>query len=827
MRLKTVEAAWFRGFQDPDPINIDSDLVILEGPNGSGKTSIAEAIEWVLFGDTQRHKYASVDEVEKRGSFRNVKCPNSEDPWVEIIFERDGSSHTLRRTLERQDRTTLELDGTTVAHLAQFNIPESRQYYPVVVQDNLQAIIQASGSERRNVISRLLGLEPLVDLESVLDSAARRFLDRLPPRFSRAVTDLRELRDSFRREDILPTLVEEWDGDAVRFPENWNVLRREAADVLEVSDTSPDTLQTAAEDALADARRRVVDISPYQPPDDLSHSLSNLSDLVDELDTAFEDLQQTAATYLEERSRLFRDAAETFDPDRIGFWQTGLGLIDTELLQSEKRLDCPFCEEPTITDEKVELIGSRISESESFASVRDRISESVDEIQIQLSQVETLVSEVTPTEIDEDTLVNIGKLQTDAIETARSLNKVTAECDKEQRHLVEHVNELAQGLSELTDALDNPERHEEAAAFVGSAPEVLRESLQSIRQSTIGHSEIFQTLDTQLNEVVVTDDEVRQAQTVVSGLQSRDVIRDAAAALDTAERIRHLRSALRDFQDRKHREELAARGEEIRRWFRLLYDPDPEILDFARVEPSGTVMRLLARVLGEERHASTHLSQSQLNCLGLGLHVVSSTVNQCPFGFVLFDDPIQSFDDEIREQFLGRAVSELIDAEEKQVIVFTHLSNLAHRLNYGNVSRRPILLKAKRVNEEGLSISETNPLRRDIQDIRRRGRGDDIERDVACQRMRRFNEHLCKAIYQSCTGTRIPIGYEDASGSDLVVLVESLGVLSGADLDLVRDTVYFGTPPSHDDPEWAAPNTRSIALRMDQLERIARECDLV
>ena len=56
MKIKSVEISGFRGFSDTHPISFGSNFTIITGRNGSGKSSICDAIEFALTGDIQRFK---------------------------------------------------------------------------------------------------------------------------------------------------------------------------------------------------------------------------------------------------------------------------------------------------------------------------------------------------------------------------------------------------------------------------------------------------------------------------------------------------------------------------------------------------------------------------------------------------------------------------------------------------------------------------------------------------------------------------------------------------------------------------------------------------
>src|SRR5437870_5237306 len=52
--FKWVEIEGFRGFNDCQRVLLDASAVLIVGPNGTGKTSFFDAIQWLLLGSLQR-----------------------------------------------------------------------------------------------------------------------------------------------------------------------------------------------------------------------------------------------------------------------------------------------------------------------------------------------------------------------------------------------------------------------------------------------------------------------------------------------------------------------------------------------------------------------------------------------------------------------------------------------------------------------------------------------------------------------------------------------------------------------------------------------------
>lgn len=84
MKLIGLKVAGIRGFNDEQTIDLDAKLVFYYGPNGSGKTSIGEAIEWLFYWRTiKRVKGDEISKREYEGCYRNTHYHGPVDPFVE------------------------------------------------------------------------------------------------------------------------------------------------------------------------------------------------------------------------------------------------------------------------------------------------------------------------------------------------------------------------------------------------------------------------------------------------------------------------------------------------------------------------------------------------------------------------------------------------------------------------------------------------------------------------------------------------------------------------------------------------------------------------
>jgi NACalpha-BTF3-like transcription factor len=80
--------------------------------------------------------------------------------------------------------------------------------------------------------------------------------------------------------------------------------------------------------------------------------------------------------------------------------------------------------------------------------------------------------------------------------------------------------------------------------------------------------------------------------------------------------------------------------------------------------------------------AVSSLSESKLNALGLCVSIASALRSPGPWDFIVFDDPIQSWDDEHETQFVG-IIRDLVEQEGKQIILLSHKSQWINSVSLG------------------------------------------------------------------------------------------------------------------------------------------------
>jgi len=827
MKLLSITSNYFRGFGPNHLIQFKSPLTIIYGPNGTGKTAIAEALEWLLFANTYRRKYTDIDDVEHRGALKSVLCPESELPFVQAKFQlTDGSEKTLRRELlitGTTEQTVAYIESVQVANFDMINLSKAKNFYPIIIQENLQGLIKTTGATRRNYISRILGLETLLDFDRAIDSVCHRFMNSLPTNIQSKLTKFRQLTNTLRQQNILHGICHRWLSEEIHYSDDWAEILAYCRQAIQKPEILPDEIVTEATRLAESARRSIFDITQFGFKQDASAILENCDSILQAFQENITTLKSQISIYADLRSEMYAKISFELDDNRLRLWEQGLGLIDiSQITSREPALNCPFCNEPTITKEKATEITQYLEQTKAFSGSGKQVLEISRHCSDLITRLLTLVKSLLPNQIDQPAQDTLQRLLPNNPVAIQSFTNALNQLHTDFNALETNVVCVKDKIENILSIVDTPNRKEELKLLFSETIPNLNGIYQLSKQRIEQYTTAYERFKAILQPILSSDENVRHWETISELSSSATIIHAVENIFNMRDRLRQIRRSVRDFLAREDQRRIDERGEDITRWFNLLYGSTSDVINFGGIDPRGTTMRLWGEIFGETRHASSHFSQSQLNCLGLAIHIATATVEGCPFDFIMFDDPIQSFDDEHREQLISLVVKELIEEHSKQVIIMTHLHNVADRLKYAYAHSEPLYHELEPFSSSGITHKPRNPLRAWAQQIIKFAKGDDTQRDIACYLIRKWCEHLTKAIFQVSTGHVIPIQYESATGSYLISLLHTIPNFPERDFTYINDSINFGVRPSHDDPEWTPPDKDSIIHRMDRLKQIAR-----
>lgn len=186
-RLVSLEIRGFRAFgTEARVLHLDAPLVVVQASNSQGKTSLAEAIEFLISGRSSRRELLGGAKAEYNDSLRNAHLPATDTDVYVAAMVRDtaGDTHQVRRELVcdfgqgTECDSRLLVDGVEVTDLDHLGLPlaDPPVRAPVLLQHILRHVLSTEPKQRVDYFKALL---ELTDLDLLRDrvKAARVRVD--------------------------------------------------------------------------------------------------------------------------------------------------------------------------------------------------------------------------------------------------------------------------------------------------------------------------------------------------------------------------------------------------------------------------------------------------------------------------------------------------------------------------------------------------------------------------------------------------------------------------------------------------------------------------
>ena len=215
MRLKSITIQGFRAFGASAAFDLDAEAVVIVGANGSGKTSIFDAILWALTGKVMR--LGGVDAPvlsmwSESGEARvRLVLSGTAGEALEVSRSYDGVKSRMTLTVGEQQVPEALAGGTLIQHLWPVGLNNADASEAIALaltravylqQDNVRDFIDADSDEDRfRAISELIGAGAVTQLQAALERSRNQW--------TRATTTMnQEVPALYERVQTLETQLE-------------------------------------------------------------------------------------------------------------------------------------------------------------------------------------------------------------------------------------------------------------------------------------------------------------------------------------------------------------------------------------------------------------------------------------------------------------------------------------------------------------------------------------------------------------------------------------------------------------------------------------------
>ena len=744
--LEWLEITGFRSFAEMQRLDFSGDLALVWGPNSQGKTSIAEAIEFLLTGGTIRRELLGGAKAEFDSCLRNAHLPDDAPVVVKAgIRDQNAELREVERALTRDYaadadcESALTIDGAPAGDLSSLGIlladPPLRA--PVLLQHSLRFALSARPQDRSNYFRSVLEIQDLETLRDLIVGSAASVQVAPAP----IVAKLRGLRASERLCQVVAdvevaklSLIASKLSDAIDA-----VLVEEG--VTPENDEGLHARVAALTAALESERERSFPSSAYVAAGEVPGTLD-----APELAAARAYNQATAAVDLEtERlSKVFEAA-----------------LAVPTIAEAAAAIDCPVCESVgALTTERIAVIREQVAATADFrqaeSAARNELAPLVRRLEAVANSARATVPEAAGVAPDAllDHQAIVGELLGDA-DLQRALVPLAADLAAAATALAE-VSERAGGTARAGVAAIGAAEAIDVAAIAASveALEPLRGKLQTAHAAYAdAAAALLEPVRAAIDRRQGTDDLRVLAELAAEAGALRSALLDERAR---AEVRRELEKALKEIDKAKAKvfdEKFDAMSAEIDMWWQLLRPDEP--VRFASVRRRGSGRRFVmfkAHLHGApglaaiERDALGVFSDSQLNALGLAAFLARARLQQTPF--VVLDDPLQAGDEEHRATFVGYVIEKLLELGV-QVIVLTY-DDMTSKLIHHRYEALPVVgfsVSLDRPADGSVVVRTTNTAEALLQRAKVYLESDDPEfRSSAAGHLRKAGERIAKEI---------------------------------------------------------------------------------
>ncbi len=493
--FKQIQLIGFKSFADKTTIPLTEGVTCIVGPNGCGKSNVADAIRWVLgeqsakmmrgsqmmdviFGGTEKRRKMSFCEVTL--TFDNTnRIFNVDRDEVEMTrrLYRDGTSeYLLNREPSRMRKLTELLHGAGAA----------KEGYSIIGQGRIEQIMNARPEDRRSIFEEATGIVVFKDRKAEVE----RKLDATKQNLYIFTQSMNEVE---RR--LIPLKKEA--ENALKYRELWAEMRLQETNLYirrhDSAEGEKEKLLSASKEILGEVEKTDAALVS------LAEEYHNCQNFIAEADKDLQDLNERIRKYevgIEHKSgeaRLYTERAKAVK-NKLASLQEELGFSATRLNDIEREIN----RTSAVNEKNAARIADIKQNSERYLSEMNELSRKISEYEYMTGEHRKKVLDALKDL--SDIRHNMGSLSAQKEFLADRISEIENDMESlranRDRTRAEYEEAIAHGNS-LTDFLGNENLLlDEAEKKVADCDNKLQALLKQIYDARASVSGINSNLET-------------------------------------------------------------------------------------------------------------------------------------------------------------------------------------------------------------------------------------------------------------------------------------------------------------------------------------------
>ena len=162
IKINNLKIKGIRGAKDTLELPLNGKSILLYGDNGTGKSSISDAIEWFY---TNKIKHLSTPEIDTSDAIRNAKLEDVESSEVTISYT--NSSLDATKTLSLKNNKLVQKTSNTSEDFKKY-LDDSEKENLISRYQYIRNFVDSTKGEKLKYLSDIIGFEEVTKTKNVL-----------------------------------------------------------------------------------------------------------------------------------------------------------------------------------------------------------------------------------------------------------------------------------------------------------------------------------------------------------------------------------------------------------------------------------------------------------------------------------------------------------------------------------------------------------------------------------------------------------------------------------------------------------------------------------
>ncbi|MBC8525499.1 MAG: hypothetical protein ISS28_05580 [Candidatus Cloacimonetes bacterium] len=616
IKIENIKIKGLRGINKEIVFPLKKKSILLYGENGSGKSSVTDALEWFYY---DKIGHLSSEEIGRKGleGLRNIHISDSEDGFISIEYS-DSKLNSSKIISQKDSKFTTSQTNNSNEFLS--FLDESKKEQIILRYRDLVSFILATKSEKLTALSEIIGFSEVIKIRDAL----RKSLSTLKREIKNSNFDS---QISYQQKQLITQLGQNVVSDVQYIDTVNNLLApikigRKATNLNDL-------------DGILELLRNPEDTQVVEQQLFLEKVKSSANQLLPDI----ENIEIHYKNYYTQYQNIISDIEKLNKIKLESLLSEGVKILKEEIIKDEV---CPLCLQPKNKIELLKELQGRLEELQKYKEEKTNLDDVKSDLQSEIAKAENIISNIlTDSKIETE---DNTKIKSFLSKTAKGLDiyKTETKINVLTGNEIKKTNELLIDKNVL----------QEVETFSVDKISKLKEGRKGDEKFDI-HSKIALSKNAYLDikRLIKAKELLEKQQYTLDKINTAFTkkMEEGFTAF-----LNHLSKDINDFYV------FMNPGEHI------------EDINLVPVQKNDEFLGITIQFKffeNEETPPSKYLSESHMNCLGLAFFLTSVRALNQNNNFFILDDVISSYDTNHRLRFAQILLEKFADF---QIILLTH-----------------------------------------------------------------------------------------------------------------------------------------------------------